>query len=100
MGCRVIVCEHSDGTVSVLYGPHRVGHYTVDGAPLAARRRQQGQSRTLPPPIPAPGSALGLLPSMALSSAQAVPSLLKTEARCQISARTVPTPGADARAAV
>jgi len=86
-GCRVIVCEHLDGRLSIVYGPHRVGHYTAQGVPLAAAssshrvRRQQGQSRTLPPPISAPGSALGLLPSIALSSAQAVSSLHQTSAR-------------------
>jgi transposase len=84
-GCRVVVCEHLDGALSVLYGPHRVGRYTADGVPLAASRRQQGQSRTLPPPIPAPGSALRSHPCVALSSAQATPSLLKTETRGQIS---------------
>jgi transposase len=83
-GCRVIVCEHLDGRLSVLYGPHRVGSYTPDGVPLATSPRQQGQSQTLPLPISAPGSALGLLPSMALSSAQAVPSLLKAGTRGHI----------------
>jgi transposase len=90
-GCRVIVCEHLDGRLSILYGPHRVGHYTADGVPIAASQRQQGQSRSLPPPISAPGSALGLLPSMALSSAQAATSLLKAQARRQTSAHTVPS---------
>ena len=84
-GCRVIVCEHGDGRLSVLYGPHRVGYYSPDGVPLAGPRRQQGQSPTLPPPISAPGSALGLLPSMALSSAQAAPSLLEKRTRGSIS---------------
>jgi len=74
-GCRVIVCEHLDGRLSVLYGPHRVGHYTANGMPLASPQRQQGQSRTLPPPISAPGSALGSHPCVALSSAQAASSL-------------------------
>jgi transposase len=86
-GCRVTVCEHLDGTLSILYGPHRVGHYTADGAPLASARRQRGQSRTLPPPISAPGSALGLLPSIALPSAQAGLSLAKPERKGQIAER-------------
>jgi hypothetical protein len=63
-GCRVIVCKHLDGRLSILYGPHRVGLYTTDGVSLTAVRRPQGQSRTLPPPISAPGSALGLLSSV------------------------------------
>ena len=29
-GCRVIVCEHWDGRLSLLYGSHRVGLYTAD----------------------------------------------------------------------
>ena len=28
-GCRVIVCEHLDGSLSVYYGPHRVGRWTA-----------------------------------------------------------------------
>jgi len=89
-GSRVTVCEHLNGTLSILYGPHRVGHYNSDGVPIAAAQRQQGQSRTLPPPISAPESALGLLPSRALSSAQAAASLLKTETQGQIPARVAP----------
>jgi transposase len=86
-GCRVTVCEHLDGTLSLVYGPHRVGHYTADPAPLASALRPQGQSRTLPPPISAPGSALGLLPSSALSSAQAGLSLAEAERKRQIAER-------------
>jgi transposase len=89
-GSRVTVCEHLDGRLSIVYGPRCVGYYTAEGMPIRAGQRQQGQSRSLPPPISAPESALGLLPSIALSSAQAAPSLLKTETRCQISARTGP----------
>ncbi len=33
-GCRVTVCEHLDGTVSIAYGPHVVGRYTAQGLPL------------------------------------------------------------------
>jgi hypothetical protein len=33
-GCRVTICEHLDGRVSILYGPHLVGHYTAEGEPL------------------------------------------------------------------
>lgn len=29
--CRVLVCEHLDGTWSVFYGPHLVGRYAPDG---------------------------------------------------------------------
>ena len=40
-GCRVIVYEHLDGTLTVGYGPHLVGRYTAEGIPLrkkSARR--------------------------------------------------------------
>jgi len=29
--CRVLVCEHLDGTISVHYGPHLLGNYSHDG---------------------------------------------------------------------
>ncbi len=31
-GCRVTVCEHLDGRVTIVYGPHVVGRYTAEGA--------------------------------------------------------------------
>ena len=33
-GCRLIVYEHLDGTLSLGYGMHEVGRYAADGAPL------------------------------------------------------------------
>jgi hypothetical protein len=30
--CRVLVCEHLDGSWSVFYGPHLVGRYAPDGS--------------------------------------------------------------------
>ena len=32
-GCRVTICEHLDGQVSIVYGPHVVGRYTSQGVP-------------------------------------------------------------------
>ena len=34
-GCRVIVYEHLDGTLTVGFGTHVVGRYSADGRPLA-----------------------------------------------------------------
>jgi len=39
-GCRVTICEHLDGTVSIVYGPHVVGQYRVDGTALHPARRK------------------------------------------------------------
>jgi len=39
-GCRVTVCEHLDGRLSVLYGPHLVGRYNAAGAPLPAEAKK------------------------------------------------------------
>lgn len=39
-GCRVVVYEHLDGTLSVSYGPHVVGRYTAEGAALAKQSKQ------------------------------------------------------------
>lgn len=32
--CRVWVCEHLDGSLSVLYGPHCLGRFNNDGSPI------------------------------------------------------------------
>ncbi len=32
-GCRVTLHEHLDQTISITFGPHRVGRYTADGQP-------------------------------------------------------------------
>ena len=44
-GCRVMICEHLDRQVSIVYGPHGVGRYTAEGRPLeevAGRTRKPG----------------------------------------------------------
>ena len=33
-GCNVTVHQHLDRTVSITYGPHRLGHYTDQGSPI------------------------------------------------------------------
>ncbi|MFL6254891.1 MAG: hypothetical protein ACJ74T_07700, partial [Pyrinomonadaceae bacterium] len=33
-GCRVMVYEHLDGTLSLGFGAHEVGSYSADGTPL------------------------------------------------------------------
>ena len=37
-GCRVTVYEHLDRTLSIGYGPHRVGRYTAAGVPLEEKQ--------------------------------------------------------------
>jgi transposase len=37
-GCRVTICEHLDGRVSIVYGPHGVGCYRADGTALHSMR--------------------------------------------------------------
>jgi len=44
-GCRVTVCEHLDGRLSVVYGPHRVGRYNAQGQPLPAGTRKPAPKR-------------------------------------------------------
>lgn len=39
-GCRVVVYEHQDGTLSVSYGPHIVGRYTGDGTVLTKQEKE------------------------------------------------------------
>ena len=38
-GCRVLVHEHLDGTLTVSYGPHIVGRYNAQGWPLLEQKR-------------------------------------------------------------
>jgi transposase len=47
-GCRVIVYEHLDGTLSIGYGPHTVGRYGADGAALLNHQPRRSP-RTLRP---------------------------------------------------
>jgi transposase len=37
--CRVLVCEHLDGKLSVYYGPHLVGRYDAEGRLLAEQNQ-------------------------------------------------------------
>ena len=50
-GCRVTICEHLDGRVTILYGPHVVGCYTPPGAPLKNPAAARGGGS---PPTPTP----------------------------------------------
>jgi transposase len=36
--CRVLVCEHLDGTISIHYGPHLLGRYNPDCQPMQKER--------------------------------------------------------------
>jgi transposase len=46
-GCRVLVCEHGDGRISVYYGPHRVAEFAAaDQAEGARWLSPIGQERT------------------------------------------------------
>lgn len=59
-GCRVTICEHLDGKVSLVYGPHVVGRYTPQGVPLGgapawSEGRRRGGAATCLGYAPAPG---------------------------------------------
>jgi hypothetical protein len=47
--CRVLVCEHLDGTWSVFYGPHRVGRYASDGSRYRAESSFTESGNPAPP---------------------------------------------------
>ena len=42
-GCRVVVHEHLDGTLTVTYGPHRIGRYNGQGWPLLEKTKTIGR---------------------------------------------------------
>jgi hypothetical protein len=54
--CRVLVCEHLDGTWSVFYGPHRVGRYAADGSRYRASESALPESGNPAPPARFPPS--------------------------------------------
>jgi len=59
-GCRVTICEHLDGQVSIVYGPHVVGRYTPQGVPLGgALAGSQGRRSKGPETCPGDASAGG-----------------------------------------
>lgn len=47
--CRVLVCEHLDGTWSVFFGPHRVGRYAADGTRYRAESTLMERGNPAPP---------------------------------------------------
>jgi len=63
-GCNVRVHQHLDGTLSITYGPQRLGHYTSQGTPIvktpAAEKvvektlRGKVQKQTFPPRLEIP----------------------------------------------
>ena len=40
-GCRVTICEHLDGRVTIVYGPHLVANYTAEGQSLAVAKKRR-----------------------------------------------------------
>jgi transposase len=51
-GCRVMICEHLDGRLTIVYGPHVVGRYTARGKLLeevAGRASKSGGEERRPP---------------------------------------------------
>ena len=37
--CRVTICEHLDGRVTIVYGPHVIARYTAEGQSLAVAKK-------------------------------------------------------------
>lgn len=42
--CRVLVCQHLDGTLSVHYGPHQLGRYDADGRLLVESKSRKDRA--------------------------------------------------------
>ena len=57
-GCRVTIYEHLDETLSIGFGPHTVGRYTLDGIPIptAAPRKQTSKAKKESAPFPCRGA--------------------------------------------
>jgi len=73
-GCRVTICEHLDGAVSIVYGPHVVGRYPPRAVPSTATPPcsegwQRGAPATGAGQLPAGGGDLAARSSWALPCA-------------------------------
>jgi hypothetical protein len=42
-GCRVTICEHRDGRLSLVYGPQMVGRFTAQGEPRETSKRARAR---------------------------------------------------------
>lgn len=51
-GCTVTVHQHLDGTITLSYGPHRLGHYTLGGRliTVTAKKTRSVEKTAAPPP--------------------------------------------------
>jgi transposase len=50
-GCRVLVCEHLDGTLSVVYGPHTVGRFHAQGTALPEPLARKWRGKVVEKPL-------------------------------------------------
>ena len=65
-GCSVTVHQHLDGTISLTYGPQRLGHYNAQGVAIEATKKaareklwkrrevEKSKNRTFPPRLEIP----------------------------------------------
>lgn len=83
----VIVYEHLDGTLTIGYGPHTIGRFAADGAPLAPttspRAIREGHRLPLRPKRSALRAALGSTPADA-------PLLSRTKQKSKTRSKRVP----------
>jgi transposase len=49
-GCNVTVHQHLNGTLSISYGPHQLGHYTVQGSPITQTAARGAVEKMAAPP--------------------------------------------------
>jgi transposase len=68
-GCNVMVHQHLDSTITLTYGPHRLGRYTADGrlasAITTAIKRRMDKTAAPPPWKSLPDSHFSTLPTAA-----------------------------------
>jgi len=51
-GCRVVVYQHFDGTISITFGPRKIGRYQADGLPLVAAKVKTPAGKGTSPLLP------------------------------------------------
>jgi hypothetical protein len=84
-GCRVTVYEHLNQTMSIGFGPHTVGRYSLDGNPLPTAPRLKRKSKSKKESAPFPPRGADPFPNTETSAARVMPPQnqgVKTRASC------------------
>ena len=88
-GCNVMVHQHLDGTFTITYGPHRLGHYDAAGK-KSQSKKEAGQKQPGTVRVPIQGLNSGSFTQEMGSGAKAKPSTLRNDSPLRRGLRVEP----------